>query len=39
MIRQDISPLAHKIQAVQADDFDAKGFADKTGEYQKLFLK
>ena len=30
---------ADKIQAVEADDFDAKGFADKTQEYQKLFLK
>jgi iron(III) transport system substrate-binding protein len=30
---------ADKIQAVEADDFDAKGFADKTQEYQKQFLK
>jgi hypothetical protein len=30
---------ADKIQAVEADDFDAKGFADKTQEYQKLFLR
>lgn len=32
-------PDADKIQAVEMDDFDAKGFADKTREYQKLFLK
>jgi len=32
-------PDADKIQAVEADDFDAKGFADKTQEYQKLFLR
>ena len=32
-------PDADKIQAVEADDFDAKGFAEKTQEYQKLFLK
>ena len=31
-------PDADKIQAVEADDFDAKGFAEKTQEYQKLFL-
>ena len=30
---------ADKIQAVEADDFDAKGFAEKTQEYQKLFLR
>jgi iron(III) transport system substrate-binding protein len=30
---------ADKIQAVEADDFDAKGFSEKTQEYQKLFLK
>jgi iron(III) transport system substrate-binding protein len=30
---------ADKIQAVEADDFDAKGFADKTQEYQKIFLR
>jgi iron(III) transport system substrate-binding protein len=30
---------ADKIQAVEADDFDAKGFAAKTQEYQKLFLR
>jgi len=30
---------ADKIQAVEADDYDAKGFAEKTQEYQKLFLK
>ena len=32
-------PDAEKIQAVEADDFDARGFAEKTEEYQKLFLK
>ena len=32
-------PDADKIQAIEMDDFDAKGFADKTREYQKLFLK
>ena len=30
---------ADKIQAVEADDFDANGFAEKTQEYQKLFLR
>jgi len=30
---------ADKIQAVEAEDFDQKGFADKTQEYQKLFFK
>ena len=30
---------ADKIQVVEADDFDAKGFAEKTQEYQKLFLR
>jgi hypothetical protein len=24
---------------VEADEFDAKGFADKTQEYQKIFLR
>jgi len=32
-------PDAERIQAVEMDDFDAKGFADKTQEYQKLFLR
>ncbi|HEY7164913.1 MAG TPA: extracellular solute-binding protein [Candidatus Binatia bacterium] len=32
-------PDADKIQAIEADDFDAKGFAEKTQEYQKLFLR
>jgi hypothetical protein len=32
-------PDADKIQTVEADDFDQKGFAEKTQEYQKLFLK
>lgn len=32
-------PDADKIQSVEMDDFDAKGFADKTQEYQKLFLR
>jgi iron(III) transport system substrate-binding protein len=32
-------PDADKIQAVEMDDFDAKGFAAKTQEYKRLFLK
>jgi iron(III) transport system substrate-binding protein len=32
-------PGANKIQSVEMDDFDAKEFAEKTQEYQKLFLK
>ena len=40
--RRGIRPTladADKIQAVEADDFDAKGFAEKTQKYQKLFLR
>jgi hypothetical protein len=32
-------PDANKIEAVEADDFDARGFAEKTQEYQKLFFR
>jgi ABC-type Fe3+ transport system substrate-binding protein len=32
-------PDADKIEAVEMDDFDAKGFKDKGLEYQKLFLR
>ena len=32
-------PGANKIQSVEMDDFDAKEFAEKTQEYQKIFLK
>lgn len=32
-------PDADKIQAVEMDDYDAKGYAEKRQEYQKLFLK
>jgi hypothetical protein len=42
VIRKGIHPPladADKIQAVEADDFDAKGFAEKTQEYQKIFLR
>lgn len=32
-------PDANKIRSVEMDDFDAKEFAEKTQEYQKIFLK
>ena len=32
-------PDADKIEAVEMDDFDEKGFKDKGQEYQKLFLR
>ena len=32
-------PDANKIQSVEMDDFDAKEFAEKTQEFQKIFLK
>ena len=32
-------PDADNIQAVEMDDFDAKGFKDKSQEYQKIFLR
>lgn len=32
-------PDADKIQGVEMDDFDAKGFKEKSQEYQKIFLK
>jgi iron(III) transport system substrate-binding protein len=32
-------PDADKIEAVEMDDFDAKGFKDKGQEYQKMFLR
>ena len=40
--RKDIYPPlpdANKIQSVEMDDFDAKEFAEKTQEFQKIFLK
>ena len=32
-------PAPNKIQSVEMDDFDAKEFAEKTQEFQKIFLK
>jgi len=32
-------PDSDKIEAVEMDDFDAKGFKDKGQEYQKMFLR